>query len=36
MPKDGWEGGSGKSQLFKLNYIHGVFHLKKIQKNKLF
>ena len=29
MPEDGW--GDGKSQLFKLNYIYGVFRNSKKQ-----
>ena len=31
MPEDGW-GGVGKSQLFKLNYIYGVFQLQNSRK----
>ena len=29
MPKNGW---GGKSQLFKLNYIYGVFQLQNSKK----
>ena len=28
MPKDGWGGKGGKSQLFRLNYVYGVFSYK--------
>ena len=30
MPKDGL--GGGKSQLFRLNYVYGVFQLQNSQK----
>ena len=30
MPKDGLEGG--KSQLFRLNYVYGVFQLQNSQR----
>ena len=29
-------GGNGKSQLFKLKYIYGVFQLQNYQKNFFF
>ena len=30
MPKDGW--GVWKSQLFKFNYVNGVYKLQNLQK----